>query len=777
MSSDKSTLAQKILGSLRRDRGLPLPELVAKVVRYGTATAVAPFYLRDCDVVGANARTSGGAPIVDNRGRLVVGDRVQIISRFVPVRFVVAPGATLEIGDGVLINYGAVISAEQRVVMGHRISVGPHVHIADHDEASDLHGGAPDEVHIGDDVWLAARVRVMKGARIGAGTVVAAGSVVSGVIPPGVVVAGVPARVLRKRNPDEAPEHVEHAPESGATPKVDAMGLLVSDFSIQELAQHLRRTDELGLTVDAVTAPFDQVMQTLHQLDALAKDAGAEFAVVWTRPESIAGYATRAQGGKVGQDAILAEVDAYAELVLRAARELRYAFVPTWTLAPFDRGLGMLDMKPGGMANTIAQMNLRLAERLDGSNVHVLDAQRWITSTGRAAVRAKLWYLGKVGLSSAVLAEAALDLRAAIRGIKGQAKKLVVLDLDDTLWGGIVGDAGWQNLRLGGHDPVGESHADFQQHLVKLSRRGIALAIVSKNEESVAMEAFHCHPEMLLTMENVSAYRINWRDKAQNIVEIAKELNLGLQSIVFIDDNPVERARVREALPEVYVPEWPDDKLEYVPRLLSLRCFDVPRISKEDAERARMYAEERQRDGLKSDFTSLEDWLLGLGIKVRFQRLDAANVGRATQLLNKTNQMNLRTRRFTEAELSVWASDPSHEVWAVSVTDRFGDSGLTAVLGLEREGDVMTIVDYVLSCRVMGRCVEETLLWAACERALARGATRVVAPFFPTAKNKPTRTLFDGSGFLFDEATRSFTWSLDAARYPKPAAVTAEGLP
>ena len=214
MSSDKPTLAQKILGSLRRDRNLPFPELMSKAVRFAAAAALAPLYLRDADVVGANARTPGGPPIVDNRGRLVIGDLVQIISRFVPVRFVVAPGATLEIGDRVLINYGAVISAEHRVVLGNHISVGPHVHIADHDESSDLHGGAPEEVHIGDDVWLAARVRVTKGTRIGAGTVVAAGCVVSGVIPPGVVVAGVPARILRKRNPDEV-LRVEAAPENG----------------------------------------------------------------------------------------------------------------------------------------------------------------------------------------------------------------------------------------------------------------------------------------------------------------------------------------------------------------------------------------------------------------------------------------------------------------------------------------------------------------------------------------------------------------------------------
>ena len=238
MSSEKLTLTQKIRGSLRRDKELPLRELVSKIARFGTSSALAPFYLRDCDVVGAHARTYG-PPIIDNRGRIVIGDLASFLSPFVPVRLVAAPGGTLEIGDSLLINYGAVISAEQRVVLGNHVSVGPHSRIADHDEPGDLHPGAPEEVHIGDDVWLAARVRVMKGARIGAGTVVAAGGVVSGEIPPGVVAAGAPARVLRKRRPDEVLDHVERAPESGTSDSQD--GLVASDGALHSIVHGATR--------------------------------------------------------------------------------------------------------------------------------------------------------------------------------------------------------------------------------------------------------------------------------------------------------------------------------------------------------------------------------------------------------------------------------------------------------------------------------------------------------------------------------------------------------
>jgi FkbH-like protein len=766
-----TSLAQKILGSLARDRSLPLTELARKAVRYGAATMTAPYFLRDCDEVGARARTPYGAPIVDNRGRITIGDDAQIVSRFAPVRLATAPGATLAIGDGVTINFGCTLSAEQSVTLGHRVSLGPYVRIADHDDPDDPAPGKPQPVTLGDDVWLAARVRVLRGATIGAGTVVTAGSVVSGNLPPGVVAGGSPARVLRKRAPEDVPPPPE-VPESGPVARTaDARGLLVADFSIQELAAHLAREDGLGPSVTASTAPFGQVVQTLHEL---ARAGGEDdFAVVWTRPESIASWARLARGETVSEDDILAEVDAFADLVLAAAKGVRWVFVPTWTRAPWDRGMGMRDLKPGGPGHALARMNLRLADRLEeAKNAHVLDAARWIEAAGKNAVRAKLWYLGKVGFSHAVFAEAALDVRAALRGLRGQAKKLVVLDLDDTLWGGIVGDVGWQNLHLGGHDPLGESFVAFQRCIVDLTRRGIALAIVSKNEESVALEAIRSHPEMVLKMEQVSAHRINWRDKAQNIVEIAKELNLGLQSVVFIDDNPVERARVREALPEVFVPDWPEDKLEYVPKLLSLRCFDVPRISDEDRERTKMYAQEREREGMKTTFASIDDWLLGLAIEVRFARLDASNLARTTQLLNKTNQMNTRTRRLSEAELSAWAAEPGHELWTVTVRDKFGDSGLTGILGLADVGDALEITDYVLSCRVMGRKVEETLLHQASQRALARGKARVVAPFAPTAKNKPARTFFEGSGFRWDEASASF---VHEGAYPKPAAITVEG--
>jgi FkbH-like protein len=330
---------------------------------------------------------------------------------------------------------------------------------------------------------------------------------------------------------------------------------------------------------------------------------------------------------------------------------------------------------------------------------------------------------------------------------------------------------GWENLRLGGHDSVGEALVDFQRAVKLLTRRGVLLAVVSKNTESVALEAMRSHPAMVLRPEDFVGWRINWDDKARNVAELAAELNLGLQSVVFIDDNPVERARVREALPEVLVPDWPEDKLLYPGTLQSLRCFDAPALSREDATRTQLYAAEQQRESSRQEVGSLDDWLLSLGLQVRAEPLTPANLARAAQLFNKTNQMNLSTRRLTEAELRDWARGPGRALWTLSVSDRFGDAGLTGILGVECDAATATcrVVDFILSCRVMGRRVEHTMAYLAVAWAREAGLRRVQAAFEPTAKNKPCHDFWLTSGFEADDG-RLFTW--DAARaYPLPAPV------
>jgi FkbH-like protein len=442
--------------------------------------------------------------------------------------------------------------------------------------------------------------------------------------------------------------------------------------------------------------------------------------------------------------------------------------MPLWVLPSYYRGYGMLDVKNDiGIANLLMRMNLRVADNMkEESSVYLLNTQKWIEDSGRNPFNPELWYMAKIPFGNDVFKQAVKDIKSALSGISGKAKKLIILDLDDTLWGGIVGDVGWENVVLGGHDPIGESFVDFQKTLRALTNRGILLGLVSKNEEPVALEAIQKHPEMVLKLEDFAGWKINWGDKAQNVLDLVSELNLGIDSVVFIDDSPVERARVREAVPEVFVPEWPQDKMQYRKALLGLRCFDTPVVSKEDLERTRMYVSERQRKSLKEQAGSLDQWYRTLETKVTVEELGDVNLSRAAQLLNKTNQMNLSTRRMTEAEFVSWGHKEGRKLWVFRVSDKFGDAGLTGIISLEKEGKAGKITDFVLSCRVMGRKIEETMLHTLIAYARSLELEEVYARYMPTAKNRPCLRFFQNSGFEnVDDSV--FRWNL-GMDYPKP---------
>lgn len=548
-------------------------------------------------------------------------------------------------------------------------------------------------------------------------------------------------------------------------------GLVVSDFNAENLAAYLKN-DASEPALDCEVAPFGQIAQTLLDGSLPFWQTPLDFLIVWSRPEAVLeSFARALDGFAVDAETLRKEVDAYCQQLLLAKERARTVFVPTWVVPAAHPGQGMLDLAPQvGVSRLLMQANLRLLENLDGhSNFVPLNAAKWVELAGEKAYNPRLWYLGKVPFGNELFKAAVRDFKSALRGIQGRARKLVVLDLDDTLWGGIVGDDGWQGIVLGGHDPVGEALVDFQRELKALTRRGIVLAIASKNEESVALEAISQHSSMVLRKDDFAGWRINWNDKAQNIAELVKELNLGLDAVVFIDDNPVERARVREALPDVLVPEWPVDKRLYPNALRSLDCFDKPAISEEDRQRPQMYVSERQRTELKSSAGSVEEWLRTLDLKVKAEPLNAANLGRLTQLFNKTNQMNLSTRRLTEQELLAWSASDNRKLWGFHVADRFGDSGLTGILGVEAVDGQAKIVDFILSCRVMGRKIEETMLHVAVDWSRAAQLKKVSAVYSPTAKNKPTLGFLEKSG-LQRGGENEFVWDTGQV-YPLHPAV------
>ncbi len=551
--------------------------------------------------------------------------------------------------------------------------------------------------------------------------------------------------------------------------------LVISDFNAQNLVSLL--SNSKGALIRAEGAPFGQVMQTLLAPGPEMWGPAIDAAIIWTSPQAISnGYGNALGYEKIAIEEILAEVVDFGHALTRIPAHVKHIFVPTWApIHPLESRRGLLDMDAKmGISAALMRMNIRLAEAVEkDSRIRLFDSMRWIATHGERAYDSRLWYLSKTPFSVEVFKEAARDFTAALRGLTGRARKLLIVDLDNTLWGGVVGDVGWQNLHLGGHDPAGEAYRDFQAALKALTRRGVILAIVSKNEERIALEAVRSHPEMILRLDDFAAWRFNWADKAQNLIDLVGELNLGLDAAVLIDDDPAERARVREALPEVLVPEWPANPISYRAALHGLDCFDAASVSAEDRGRTSMYVSDRKRKELLDGAGSLDAWLKTLNLSVNVEELNEANLERTVQLLNKTNQMNLRTRRLSAQELSRWAAEVDNRLWVFRVADKFGDYGLVGIASLtfDRLSRTAHIADFVLSCRVMGRKVEETMLHVLSRCASDCGASCVSAEYAPTPKNVPCRRFFEASGMEKLSGGDRYRWD-SSQDYPLPGFVT-----
>jgi FkbH-like protein len=543
---------------------------------------------------------------------------------------------------------------------------------------------------------------------------------------------------------------------------------LIADFNVDPLAGYLSSNPSTDMSIEV--APFGQVYQLL--INEVNKSVWGSL--IWTLPEtSIPTFNQALNFLEINVDQCLGEVDALAQAILKYSLGKQYTFVSNWVLPPGHRGYGPLEWRPElGLSHLLARMNLRLSEQLStAESVYVLDVNRWLQGIPRAA-SPKMWYAAKVPFTSKVFEATALDLFSAIQASFGKSRRLLILDLDNTLWGGVVGETGWEGIRLGGHDHVGEAFRDFQRELKALSSRGIQLAIVSKNDEQVALDAIDKHPEMILRRDNFAAWRINWNDKAKNIISLVEELNLSINSVVFIDDNPAERERARGAFPDVLVPEWPSDAAMYVSSLRALDCFDSLTISKEDRGRTAMYKAERARRDNKAIVTSLDDWLFSLETKLNVSRVSKLNIARVAQLFNKTNQLNLSTRRLSAEEILKWVKADNHSMLAISVSDRFGDMGLVGIIGVEADNSKGKLVDFILSCRVMGRKVEETMIHLAMDALKNMGSGSMIAHYLPTHRNRPSLDVFRLSGLK--ETTENIFEGDCIKGFPKPESTTIE---
>lgn len=513
---------------------------------------------------------------------------------------------------------------------------------------------------------------------------------------------------------------------------------VVSDFNVSPFVGYLKREiGEQSRVLDQGNSAVHTILMSWNER-AFSDDVEIDHAIVWTRPEAIfPSFLDCLNGNSLNILQLDRELEEFLEILELASKNLSALWIPLWVRSDFVRGMGVGEFKRGGINWGLQRLNNNLIERNSMSGtVHVLDTHRWLSSSDLSH-DPKLWFMGKIPFANSIFREAIFDIEAGRRALEGKTIKLIVVDLDGTLWGGIVGELGWSDLALGGHDHIGEAYSEFQKVLKGLSCHGILLAIASRNEESIAFEAMDLHPEMILSRSDFVSWRINWNDKAENIASIASELNIGLTNIIFIDDQSAERSRVREALPEVVVPEWPDDPALFVKFFGELGLFDSFNVSDEDRQRSSMYVEENHRKVSKRSAQSINEWLLKLELSVSCELLSKDNVSRAVQLLNKTNQVNLSTRRLSKEELLCWSEREDRECWVFSSKDRFGDSGLIGLVGLESNNGSARITDYIVSCRVLGRGIEQVLLHVASDCVFKKGCKTLWAEYIPTKKNRP----------------------------------------
>ena len=403
-----------------------------------------------------------------------------------------------------------------------------------------------------------------------------------------------------------------------------------------------------------------------------------------------------------------------------------------------------------GLREMISELNLKLCHSLrDEPSTYILNFEGFVAKHGELNIFDYRQFLyGDIKVSLNYLPYLAEEMMGYIKAELGLNRKCIVLDLDNTLWGGIVGEDGFEGIQLYTHSP-GTSFIEFQRVILALHERGIILAINSRNNEDEALRVIREHPYMVLREHNFASIKINWNDKISNMKAIADELNIGLDSLVYFDDDPINREVMSKALPEVMTISLPQDPALYTQTLMDLNDFSTFAITDEDKKRGQMYVQERKRSELEKSVSNLDDFLSQLDIRINVKKADPFTIPRIAQLVQKTNQFNLTTVRFQEEDILNFYKDKNMLVGCVHTADKFGDNGITGVFIIKksREHSEWTIEEFLLSCRVMGRRIENGIMQFILSEAKKEGIKKVKGKYIPTKKNKPCEEFLPSVGF------------------------------
>jgi len=401
-----------------------------------------------------------------------------------------------------------------------------------------------------------------------------------------------------------------------------------------------------------------------------------------------------------------------------------------------------------GFHEMIHEMNKSLRNiAKDKNSIYVYDFNQFVSKYGEKNIfDYKQFHIGDIQIAFNYIPYFAHELMSYVKPMFGINRKCIVLDLDNTLWGGVVGEDGFDGIELG-QTPNGKSFVEFQKQLLSLWQQGVILAINSKNNFDDAMKVIRDHPDMVLREKHFASVQINWNDKAQNLKQIADEINIGLNSIVFFDDDKLNQERIKQEFPEVLTIEIPNDPSQYASILTNLNDFNVLQKTQEDTKRGEMYAQQRQRKQFEKTVSNLDQFLKQLNIKVKIKKSNEFSIPRISQLTLKTNQFNLTTRRYQEEEIRKFSKDENFAVGCIQVLDKFGDNGITGAYIVKKNETSWTLDTFLLSCRIIGRGVEDAMLSHILKDAKNNGIKEFKAEFISTSKNKPAENFLLEFGF------------------------------
>lgn len=532
---------------------------------------------------------------------------------------------------------------------------------------------------------------------------------------------------------------------------------LLSSFSINGLKEVLKvESTERKISSITYEAPYNQYSQEILNQDSNLYKFSPEITFLLIDARNIFGDLFRfpySISQSERNDFVEKKVRVIKNLAEKFEEKANSKLVITKLNIPSYSPYGIFESKTEfGFHEMIEDFNQRIIkEFLSSENIFVYDFDRFIAKNGEENVfDYSQFFFGDLKISMEYLPDFGQDLMRYVIAYLGISKKCIVLDLDNTLWGGIVGEDGFNGIKLG-PEPPGNSFMEFQRVLLSLHQRGIILAINSKNNFEDAMQVIKEHPYMILKEENFASMRINWKDKVSNMKELVKEINIGLDSLVFIDDDPVNRELIKTSFPEILVVDLSNDPSTYTSVIENMIDFSVLNITDEDRDRGKMYSKQKIINKLEESATDLKSFLSQLELKIFIKNVDEFTLPRVSQLTLKTNQFNLTTKRYQESDIKNMVQDPNFIVGCAQVEDKFGDNGITGVFIIKKENKKEWILDtFLMSCRIMGRDIEIGIITYIINKAKESGVEKIKASFLPTQKNKPVEDFLPNCEFKKD---------------------------